>query len=331
VIPDLVSTIIPVFNRGAMLREAVACVLAQTYRPIEIVVVDDGSTDATPRVCRGLAEAHPGIIVAVRQENAGPGAARESGRRLARGEFLQYLDSDDALLPRKFELQVAALRQRPECGVAYCKTREYLLGGPPPTNGQAASARPWEGLDTLFPALLSGRIWQTVTPLFRRSVSDAAGPWSDLRQEEDWEYDARVAALGTRLAWVPEFLADFRHHEGPRAGGGSLYDPAKMRWRARAHVLIYGHSRRAGVGPDDPHMRRYARELFLLARQCGALGLAAESRELFDLARAASGEQRGNRWDFRLYRAAAAVLGWHQIGKLACWADSWRTRGRLPT
>lgn len=323
-IPDLVSTIIPVYNRAAMLREAVACVLAQTYRPIEIVLVDDGSTDDTPQVCRDLVDAHPGVVVVVVQENAGPGAAREAGRRRARGEFLQYLDSDDWLHPHKFERQVAALRERPECGAAYCKTHEYVVGKDP---GDVASFRTGERLDALFPELLSGRIWQTVTPLYRHSVADAVGPWTDLRQEEDWEYDARVAALGTRLVWVPEFLADHRHHDGPRAGGNSLHDPVKMRWRYEAHVLIYRHARRAGIGAADPHRQRFARALFLLARQCGAVGLAAESRELFDLAREA-GAERGRHWDFRLYRAAAAVLGWHRAGRLTCWADRWRSRGR---
>jgi hypothetical protein len=71
-------------------------------------------------------------------------------------------------------------------------------------------------------------------------------------------------------------------------------------------------------------MQRYARELFLLARQCGAVGLAAESRELFELAREASGEKNKKSWDFRLYRAAATLLGWRSVGRLACWADRWR-------
>src|SRR5207253_899944 len=66
----LVTTIIPVFNRPALLREAVASVLAQTYRPIEIVIVDDGSTDETPDVAQELASAQPGILRVIRQENA---------------------------------------------------------------------------------------------------------------------------------------------------------------------------------------------------------------------------------------------------------------------
>src|SRR5690348_2665066 len=108
-IEGLVSTIIPVHNRAALLREAVASALAQTYRPIEIIVVDDGSTDQTRQVCDELAAQYPQEIRVIHQANTGPGLAREAGRRVARGEFLQYLDSDDLLLPEKFARQVAGL------------------------------------------------------------------------------------------------------------------------------------------------------------------------------------------------------------------------------
>jgi glycosyltransferase involved in cell wall biosynthesis len=322
----LVSTIIPVFNRAAMLRDAVACVLAQTYRPIEIIIVDDGSTDGTSQTCRELADAFPGVVVALRQENAGPGVARETGRGAARGEFIQYFDSDDWLHSRKFEFQVAALREHPDCSAAYCKTHEYTVGEPP---GDNASFRTGERLETLFPHLLSGRIWQTITPLYRRTLTDIVGPWSRLRVEEDWEYDARVAAAGARLVWVPEFLAALRHHAGERASGNSLYNQVKMRSRYEAHVLIYRHACRAGVSTDDQHMRRYARELFLLARQCGAVGLTAESHELFDLAREASGKRGRRQWDFRVYRAVAGMLGWRRAGQLACWTDRFRTQSTV--
>jgi glycosyltransferase involved in cell wall biosynthesis len=318
VIPGLVTTVIPVYNRPVMLREAVACVLAQTHRPIEVILVDDGSTDDTPAVCRGLEEEHPEVVRAVYQANAGPGAAREAGRRLARGEFIQYLDSDDWLHPRKFERQVAALRERPDCGVAYCATREVRIGADP---DDRPSDRAREPLETLFPSLLSGRCWHTMTPLYRRSVCDRVGPWTDLRQEEDWEYDARVAALGTRLVWCPEFLADVRHHDGPRACGNSLGNPRKMAWRAQAHTLIYQHARRAGIGPEDPNMQRYARELFLLARQSGAAGLPGEAKRLFRLALEASGPERARGLDFRLYRCVAGCVGWTHAGRLACWLD----------
>src|ERR1044071_1274968 len=100
---DLVSTIIPVYNRAGMLREAVESVLAQAYRPIEIIVVNDGSTDDTRCVAEALAATNLNEIRVIHQGNVGPGLAREAGRQAARGEFIQYLDSDDLLLPRKFE------------------------------------------------------------------------------------------------------------------------------------------------------------------------------------------------------------------------------------
>lgn len=326
-VAGLVSVVVPVYNRSLLLRAAIGSVLAQTYRPLEIIIVDDGSTDETPQECAALVKQHAEIIRVVRRENGGPGAARETGRQAARGEFIQYLDSDDWIDPEKFERQVSALRQRPDCAVAYCKTREYMLGA---TRRDVASVRTGEKLATLFPPLLSGRCWQTVTPLFRRTVCDAVGPWSDLRVEEDWEYDARVAALGVKLVWCPEFLADFRHHHGERASGNSLRDQRKMRWRFDAHQRIYQHARRAGIDHREEHMQRFARELFLLARQCGAVGLATEASELFALAQAASGPERAQHRDFRFYRMAATILGWSAAGRLACWADRWRAAPTPP-
>src|SRR5258708_5062942 len=117
----LVSTIIPVHNRALLLREAVASVLAQTYRPVEIIVVDDGSTDETGQEADALAKSHLEVR-AIHRQNGGPGTARETGRLVARGEFIQYLDSDDLLLPTKFELQVAGLRRCGDCAVSYGRT-----------------------------------------------------------------------------------------------------------------------------------------------------------------------------------------------------------------
>jgi glycosyltransferase involved in cell wall biosynthesis len=317
----LVSTIIPVYNRTALLREAVASVLAQTYRPIEVIVVDDGSTDDTPQTCAALAEARHEVRT-LRIPNGGPGRAREAGRLLARGEFVQYLDSDDLLRPHKFETQVAALRARPECGACYGPTEECRLDDAehiwPSPHGERA-------VEFLFPGLLVDRPWQTPAPLWRRSTTDAAGPWTDLGQEEDIEYDARVAALGVRVVRVPQVVALIRHPPTGRASGGSLVDPRRMRWRAQAHALVYAHARRAGIESTDPHMQRYARELFLLARQCGASSLGQESRQLFDLAREASGAVRGRGWDFRIYRTLAQVVGWPALGRLTCWTDRFRS------
>lgn len=313
----LVTTIIPVFNRADMLREAVASVLSQTYRPIEVVIIDDGSTDDTAAVADELARENAGIVSVIRQDNGGPGRAREAGRRVAGGEFIQHLDSDDILLPRKFELQVSALLARPGAGAAYGWTRLRRRDG-------EAEPRPWkrsgERISTMFPAMLASRWWDTPTPLYRASLIHAAGAWSDLRVEEDWEYDCRIAARGVELAFCEEWVCEVRRHGAHLSGRG---DVDSLRDRARAHELIFGHARTANIRSDAPEMQRFARELFLLARQCGAAGLTPESARLFALARDASGPER-DRMQFRVYAALARIFGWSLTGRLACISDRLR-------
>lgn len=314
----LVSTIIPVFNRPSMLREAVASVLGQTYRPIEIVIVDDGSTDETGLVAEQMAQECSEIRV-MHQSNRGVAQAREAGRLAARGEFIQHLDSDDVLLPQKFEKQVAGLREHPECGVSYGWTRLRLSDG---TVTTTPARRTGERIETMFPSMLGSRWWHTPTPLYRASVIEAAGPWTDLGNEEDWEYDARIAAQGVRLHYCEEWICEFRHHGGVRLSTRGHF-PQALRDRAKAHELILDHARRAGIPADAAEMRHFARELFLLARQCGAAGLSDESRRLFDLSRQASGRD-ASRLQFRLYLAATRVLGWSNTGRAAALLDRLR-------
>ncbi len=320
-VDGLVSVIIPVHERPALLREAAASALAQTWTRVEVIIVDDGSRDSTPGVARDLAARHRERVRVIVQSNAGPAAARQAGLDAARGEFVQYLDSDDLLLPDKLALQVAGLREHPDCGVSYGMTRRYRLGEPP---RPVAIKRTGERIATLFPSMLQSRWWSTSTPLYRRRVCDAAGPWdATLRNEEDWEYDCRVAALGTRLHHVPAFVSETRDHDaGQIHTAMPLRD--KLRSRARAHALILGHARRAGIGPDTAEMRHFARELFLLCRQCGAARLPGEARELFDLAVDASTPKRRRGWDFRLYRLAAGAAGWQAAGRLAALLDRLR-------
>lgn len=318
---SVVSTIIPVYNRPVLLKEAVASVLAQTYRPVEIIIVDDGSTDGTARVADDLAGRYPGEIRVIHQANTGPGLAREAGRLCARGEFIQYLDSDDILLPDKFERQVSGLKDHPECGVSYGWTRFRHSEG-------TIEPKPWKGsgskTDTMFPSFLVSRWWDTPTPLYRASLCSQAGPWSDLRLEEDWEYDCRIASLGVRLHYTDAYVSEVRDHGEFRLCRGEALDPVRLKERARSHVLVFGHARKAGIREDSTEMQRYARELFLLSRQCGAACLPQESRSLFELARQASGPVRGNGMDFRFYGMLANMFGWTTAGNIACFMDRFR-------
>jgi len=307
----LVTTIIPVFNRPAMLVEAVESVLAQTYRPIEIIIVDDGSTDETLATADALAARHDGIVRVIHIANSGPGLAREAGRLAARGQYIQHLDSDDLLLPRKFELQVAALEASPECGAAYGWTRFRHHDG-------RVEQRPWkrsgERIETMFPSMLTLRWWDTPTPLYRASLIAAAGPWTDLRIEEDWEYDCRLAAGGVRLAWCEEWVCEVREHEPVKL------TPAAMRDRARSHALVFAHARRAGLDPASSEFRQFARELFHIARQCGAAALIGESKQLLALAREIDDTR-----DLRVYELLARSAGWRLAGRAAAWFDRLRS------
>lgn len=301
--PGLVSTILPVYNRAAELREAADTVFAQTYRNLELIIIDDGSTDDTSAVADAIAAEHPELVRVIHQPNAGVGPAREAGRLAARGEFIQHLDSDDLLYPRKFELQVAGLQAHPECGASYGWTREHLPDG---RLLETPARRTGERVESMFPAMLQSRWWHTITPLFRASLLGRAGAWLPLRNEEDWEYDARIASLGVRLHYCDQWIAEVRHHHRDRLSALGM-QPDVLRDRARAHALILEH----------------ARVMLHLRRLDADAGLPQESRMLFDLARDASGPDR-NRIQFRLYAAGARLLGWPLMGRISCLMDHLR-------
>ena len=320
-VKGLVTTIIPVYNRPDLLQEATNSVLCQTYRLVEVIIVNDGSTDETGSVADSFASKYPHIVHVIHKKNEGPGRARETGRLLAKGEFIQYLDSDDLLMPHKFEWQVSGLKANPKCTVSYGKTRYYL-------NGCVPSESPWkrtgEKIDTMFPSFLKSRWWGTSTPLYRRELVDKAGPWEPLLNEEDWEYDCRIAASGVDLHYCAEFVSNQRDHTDSRLSRFGSTDKKKLADRAKAHSLIYKHANTAGINHSVPEMQHFARELFLISRQCGAAGLSGESKMLFELSRMASGPIRGRKPDFQIYALLSRIFGWRKTGKLACFIDQFR-------
>lgn len=307
-IRGLVSTIIPVYNRAKMVPKAVDSVLAQTYRPIEILLVDDGSTDETPYVLAQLAADNPDVIRVIHKENGGPGLARETGRLSARGEFIQYLDSDDWLLPRKFELQVQALRDHPECGIAYGKSRYVNEKGE-----VLMEPSKWTGrkMEYLFPALLIDRWWHTHTPLFRRTISDAAGPWPRHRPE-DWDLEARIGALRPRLVYCDEVLScQLVHQMSERVSTGShnqyLLDEALFL------PTLYESAVKAGVDRSSSEMKHFSRWSFSLARQLGEMGKKDTARDMVALAKRSSS---GPLLAMTLYVTGAHILGWGLMNRL---------------
>jgi glycosyltransferase involved in cell wall biosynthesis len=307
-IDGLVSTIIPVYNRPLMVERAVESVLAQTHRPVEIIVVDDGSTDETPRVLERLAGANPGIIQAIRRENGGPGLARETGRLAARGEFIQYLDSDDWLLPEKFSIQVQLLRDHPECGIAYGITHLVDEEG-----AILAEASKWTGrrLEFLFPGLLVDRWWHTSTPLYRRTVSDAAGPWPS-RRPEDWDLEARMGADRVKLAYSATPVSCHLEHASPNRvtrGDAEAYHRDEAWFLPR----LYDCAIRAGVGRDTPEMQHFSRWAFMRARYLGALGEPRLAAQLLALSKDSAPSISTA---MRAVELAAKIWGWKLTGLL---------------
>jgi hypothetical protein len=308
--PVKVSIIIPVYNEFSSLPQVVERVLAAPLPAgceKEIIIVDDGSTDETASIADHLAVQHDEIIRVIHTANGGPGHAREAGRLAARGQYIQHLDSDDLLLPRKLEMQIEALETSPECGAAYGWTRFRHHDG-------RVEPLPWkrsgERIEAMFPSMLTMRWWDTPTALYRASLIAAAGPWTDLRIEEDWEYDCRLAAGGVRLAFCADWVCEVREHAPVPISQDTMRD------RARAHEMVLGHARRAGLDPASPEMQQYARELFHIARQSGAAGLHDESRRLVGLARALSPAA-----DLLLYQIVARLFGWCRLARIAEWID----------
>jgi hypothetical protein len=176
----------------------------------------------------------------------------------------------------------------------------------------------------MFPSFLVSRWWGTSTPLYRRRLTDQAGAWLSLKNEEDWEYDCRIASLGVRLHYTDTFVSIQRSHCGKRLSEGGSSDPFKLADRAKAHEAILRHARAAGIPLRSPEMEHFARELFLLSRQCGSAGLNDESEKLFQLSQEASSLGKRAGLDFHLYKLAARAIGWKAAGKIACHIDKIR-------
>jgi hypothetical protein len=138
-----------------------------------------------------------------------------------------------------------------------------------------------------------------------------------LLNEEDWEYDCRVANQEVRLYFQDEFVSHQRDHDGERLNTEGTSQPQKLKDRAKAHQLIYHHARTFGINHTIPEMQHFSRELFLLSRQCGVAGLIEEAHTLFQYAKHASGENRSKGIDFQLYYLLTKLFGWETSSKLA--------------
>lgn len=114
----MVSVIMPVYNNEKFVSQAVQSVLNQTISDLELIIIDDGSTDGTRNVIESFSDER---IKYHYQENAGPGAGRNNGMSLSKGEFIAFIDSDDMYKPNKLERQIEFLKENPQYGLVYCE------------------------------------------------------------------------------------------------------------------------------------------------------------------------------------------------------------------
>lgn len=208
-LPNMISVIMPAFNAEAYLREAVASVLAQTYPNVELVLVEDGSSDGTMETCAALASAHPERIRLLHQANQGPYRARNVGISVARGEYIAFLDADDWWMPDCLSRLHEALRDSPAV-LAYCGWQNVGLKGP---RAQPYVPPDYESEDKAARFLRAAAPWPIHVALVRREVLDEVGGFDlDLPTCMDYDLWLRIA-VGRPIRLVPEVLAFYRHHQ----------------------------------------------------------------------------------------------------------------------
>jgi len=235
--PGLVSVIVPTYNRTRFLLQAMDSVRAQTYRPVELVLVDDGSTDGTPEAVGDWAARSTADdafeLRYIRQRNQGAPVARNRGLSECRGEYVMFLDSDDLIGRTKLAASVARLAGTGPLSVAHGPWRCLYWG---PAAGYGPLQRPDAfGDDTgRLLAYISGAAGMPpCVYLFRRAAVLAVGPWDDgLRQRQDTDYLVRALMAGCCFVAEERSVVCYRRHSLQHVG-----HPANFR-RHFASLLV---------------------------------------------------------------------------------------------
>jgi glycosyltransferase involved in cell wall biosynthesis len=272
-----VSVVIPAFDAETTVGAAISSALWQTYRDLEVVVVDDGSSDATG----AIASSFPEPVRVFAQENAGVAAARNRGIGEAQGELIAFCDADDVLLPQHLEALVAVHDRHG--GIATSNCYWLFPGGihPARTRYKGSFPRP----ERQRVAILEQNFVSTMS-LFPRSLVDELGPFdTELHVAEDWDFWLRAIYAGRRVSLQPKPLALYRR------GTGLSVDERRMDEHSEAVLRkalarddltgeerAYVKRRLAGPGPaelgrkgDDALRARDYREAARRYRQAAAL------------------------------------------------------------
>lgn len=281
----LVSAVIPAFNRLAFLREAVESVLAQTVKDIEVIVVDDGSTDDT---AAAVTRDYPPVRL-IRQANSGPAAARNTGWLASRGDWLAFLDSDDLWLPRKLERQLAILKGYPRYQACY--TDEIWIRRGVRVN-QKKIHRKYSGW--IFPRALPLCIISPSSIIMSRALAleltgpEGRGPFrEDFPVCEDYELWLRLTARHP-VYFLEENLIIKRGGHPDQLSNAS-WGNDRFRVEALRRLLLRPDG---GLGPKDRELaaREMARKCNILAAGYRKHGKAMEAARYLRL------EQEATEW-----------------------------------
>lgn len=210
--PPMLSIVIPAYNVAPYIRAAIESALAQTFTDLEVIVVDDGSTDDTTRVLDDIAlTSNDERLRIINQPNGGLSAARNTGIRHARGAFIGFLDGDDIWLPGKAAAQIIAMQKDPAIGISFCHS-EYLTEDGHRTGSilLAGKAKP-----SLHDMIRRNHVGNGSTAIVRRECFEQAGLFfNELRSCEDYEMWCRILWLTSYRAVVtPKTLTLYRLRE----------------------------------------------------------------------------------------------------------------------
>ena len=268
-----VSVVIPCYNQARFLGEAIGSVLRQTCHPVEVIVVDDGSTDDTASVAQSFA-----AVKYLRQPNEGAPSARNHGLRSSQGEFVLFLDADDRLLPDALAQGIAALADH--TAWAFVTGHVRLITA----DGRAESTPPQVHAagDQFLALLRSNYIWTPGVVLYRRSVLDAVGAFDPAaRASADYELNVRIARQHT-IGCHHHVMLEYRRH-----GDNMSADVGEM---LRSAVTVRLLQRRFVVGNPDAH-RAWKEGIEIVRADYGERLISQVKRDLREghAARAAKG------------------------------------------
>lgn len=207
----LVSIIIPSYNRSALLSEAIQSCIIQTYRPIECIIVDDGSTDDTKVVVEKFIEEKVDqfVIKYIYQQNAGSQSARNMGTLTASGKFIQYLDSDDLLYSDKLLKQVRYLNENPQCDGVFGDWHEGTVT-------RSEFVRGFKSNDFIA-QILTQRCIANFSFLLRDSIVNKTGDWDvKIKRNQEIDFHLRAILEGANFEYIPCNCGLWRTHYNQR-------------------------------------------------------------------------------------------------------------------